>query len=136
MRKISLLIGAMSILALVVGVTAQGQADLSTSMKGMVPALQGLKKAIDEKNSAEALKQSDAIGKLFKSTDETWSKEKLTQAAQWSKDAQMAAAEATKAIKANNWDEALKAHGGVQKTCKACHDVHREKTDAGYKLKK
>ena len=46
------------------------------------------------------------------------------------------AGEIVKAAKANNLDAAKAPAGEIQKSCKACHDVHREQLpDKTYKFK-
>ena len=47
-----------------------------------------------------------------------------------------AAGEIAKAAKANDLDAAKASAGTIQKSCKACHDVHREQLpDKTYKFK-
>jgi cytochrome c556 len=47
-----------------------------------------------------------------------------------------AAGAVAKAAKANDMDAAKAAAGTIQKSCKACHDVHREQLpDKTYKVK-
>jgi cytochrome c556 len=47
-----------------------------------------------------------------------------------------AAGQIVKAAKANNLEAAKAAAGNIQKSCKACHDIHREQLpDKTYKFK-
>jgi cytochrome c556 len=82
--------------------------------------------------SAEARKLVEA----FKGAAAFWKQRKVDEAAGWAAEAMTHAAEVDKALTAKNMDSAnehLKQLGGM---CQTCHGKYREKTDAGFAIKK
>ncbi len=136
MRKVSVLIGICMLVALALTLVAQAPTDLSPIMKD-VGATNG-KLTMDLMSGAAADVAADAA-KLqadFTQAMGFFKAMKAQDAVDMSKANVDAAAEVAKAAKANNMDEAKAKAGTIQKSCKACHSVHREQLpDKTYKFK-
>jgi peptidyl-tRNA hydrolase len=135
MRKVSLLIGLCMIVALALTLLAQAP-DLSPIMKDVAATQNSLRMNLmngaAEQVAADAAKLQDDFTKamgFFKAM-------KAQDAVDMSKANADAAAAVAKAAKANDLETAKAKAGEIQKSCKACHDVHREQLpDKTYKFK-
>jgi Spy/CpxP family protein refolding chaperone len=136
MRKVSVLIGICMLVALALTLVAQAPADLSPIMKD-VGATNG-KMTMDLMSGAAADVAADAqkLQADFTQAMGFFKAMKAQDAVDMSKANVDAAGEVIKAAKANNMDEAKAKAGTIQKSCKACHAVHREQLpDKTYKFK-
>jgi hypothetical protein len=137
MRKVSILIGICLLVAVALTVAAQQQEnDLSPIMKDVGATMASLRKNLDAKSAADAQKDAEKLQMLFSQSEGFFKAMKAQDAVDMvTKDA-AAAGEIAKAAKANNFDAAAEKAGAIQKTCKGCHDVHREQLpDKSYKFK-
>ena len=128
-------------LAAFVGVTsvailsaqAKTDEDYDKLMKGVGAANGALRKAA---SPADAATEATKLVALFKDAQQFWTARNNKEAADWAGSAMMHAAEAQKAGAAGN-AEGVAAHakelGG---TCMTCHTKYREKTEAGFVIKK
>lgn len=135
MRKVSVVIGACSVLALILTVIGQGGPDLDAIMKQVQPTMQSLKKNLDGKMGDGAAADAAKLEMLFRDVEAVFTKMKAQDAVDLAKNARMAIGEAAKAVKAGNYEGALAAHGKAGGACKGCHTNYREKTADGFKLK-
>ena len=136
MRKVSVLIGICMLVALALTLVAQAPTDLSPIMKD-VGATNG-KLTMDLMSGAAADVAADAakLQQDFTQAMGFFKAMKAQDAVDMSKANVDAAGEVIKAAKANNMDEAKAKASTIQKSCKACHAVHREQLpDKTYKFK-
>lgn len=107
--------------------------DYDKLMKGVGAANGAMRKATDP--AAQAAEAAKLVA-LFKDAQQFWTARSNKEAADWAASAMTHAAEAEKALKANNAESAaahMKELGG---TCMTCHTKYREKTEAGFVIKK
>ena len=136
MRKVSVLIGICLLVALALTLVAQAPTDLSPIMKD-VGATNG-KLTMDLMSGAAADVAADAqkLQQDFTQAMGFFKAMKAQDAVDLAKANVDAAGEVMKAAKANNLDEAKAKAGTIQKSCKACHSVHREQLpDKTFKFK-
>jgi len=136
MRKVSVLIGICTLVALALTLLAQAPTDLSPIMKD-VQATTG-KMRMDMMNNAAADVATDAqkLQQDFTQAMGFFKANKAQDAVDWSKANADAAGEIAKAAKANDLEAAKAPATTIQKSCKGCHDVHRETLpDKTYKFK-
>jgi len=137
MRKVPILIGLCLLVALGLTLMAQQEVtDLSPVMKDVqatntkltadIMAGNGADVAADAAKLRDDFTQAQGFFKAMKAQD-------AVDLAQGNIDASKAVA---KAAKANDMDAAKAAAGTIQKSCKACHSVHREQLpDKTFKFK-
>jgi hypothetical protein len=136
MRRASIVIGFCMVAALALTLMAQAPADLDPVMKQVQPTMQSLNKNIEGKMAKEAAADAEKLQALFKDVANFFKTKKLDKGATLASDAMTAAGKTASDAKANKLDEAKASAGGIQKTCKACHDIHREQLpDKSYKFK-
>jgi cytochrome c556 len=120
-------------LSVVLAAQAKTDEDYDKLMKGVNAANQAMRKAADNAGVAAESKKLEAF---FKDAAAFWTGRNNKEAADWATSAMGHAAAITKAAGAGNAEE-VAAHqkqlGGV---CQACHGKYREKTDAGFVIKK
>jgi len=127
MRKVPILIGLCLLVALGLTLMAQQEVtDLSpvmtdvqatnTKLTADLMAGNGADVAADAQKLAQDFTQAEGFFKAMKAQD-------AVDMAQGNIDAAKAVA---KAAKANDMDAAKASAGTIQKSCKACHSVHRE----------
>ena len=136
MRKVSILIGICMIVALALTLIAQQTQDLSPVMKDVGATTGSLRKNLDAKSAADAQKDAEKLQTLFTQAQGFFKAMKAQDAVDTVKANAGLAADIAKAAKANDIDAAGKTAGALQKTCKSCHDVHREQLpDKTFKFK-
>jgi cytochrome c556 len=112
---------------------AKTDEDYDKLMKGVGAANGALRKAA---SPADAGTEAAKLVALFKDAQQFWTARNNKEAADWAASAMTHAAEIEKAGKAGN-AESVAAHakelGG---TCMTCHTKYREKTEAGFAIKK
>jgi hypothetical protein len=136
MRKVSLLIGICMLVALALTLVAQSEQELSPIMKDVAATQNKLR--MDMMSGAAADVQADAekLQSNFTKAMGIFKALKAQDAVDAAKANADAAGEIAKAAKANNLEAAKAPAGTIQKSCKACHDVHREQLpDKTYKFK-
>src|SRR5215471_17241723 len=133
MRKVSLLIG----ICMLVALTLLAQApDLSPIMKDVAATQNSLRMNLMNNAAAEVAKDAAKLQEDFTKAMGFFKAMKAQDAVDAAKGNVEAAGEIVKAAKANNLDAAKASAGTIQKSCKNCHDVHREQLpDKTFKFK-
>jgi hypothetical protein len=127
MRKVSILIGACMLVALALTIVAgQAPTDLSPVMKDVNATAGKLRMDLMAGNGADVAADAEKLQQDFTQALGFFKAMKAQDAVQTAKANVVAAGEIMKAAKANDLDAAKAKAGDIQKTCKACHDVHRE----------
>jgi len=126
MRKVSLLIGICMLVALALTLAAQGP-DLSPIMKDVGATNTKLGMDFMGTSTADVAADAAKLQTDFNQALGFFKAMKAQDAIDMAKANADAAGEVIKAAKANNMDAAKAAYAGtIQKSCKACHSIHRE----------
>src|SRR5262245_45344337 len=135
MRKVSLLIGICMLVALALTLLAQGP-DLSPVMKDVAATQNSLRMNLMNNAAEDVAKDAAKLQDDFTKAMGFFKAMKAQDAVDLAKGNVEAAGDIAKAAKANNLDAAKASAGSIQKSCKACHDVHREQLpDKTFKFK-
>src|SRR5215475_394312 len=135
MRKVSLLIGICMLVALALTLLAQAP-DLSPVMKDVAATQNSLRMNLMNNAAEDVAKDAAKLQDDFTKAMGFFKAMKAQDAVDAAKANVDAAAEVVKAAKANNLDAAKAPAGTIQKSCKGCHDIHREQLpDKTYKFK-
>ena len=136
MRKVSVLIGICTLVALALTLFAQAPTDLSPIMKDVAATQTSMRMNMMNNAAADVAKDAAKLQDDFTKAMGFFKAMKAQDAVDAAKANADAAGEVVKAAKANNLDAAKAPAGTIQKSCKACHDVHREQLpDKTYKFK-
>jgi Spy/CpxP family protein refolding chaperone len=136
MRKASLLIGICMLAAVAIALAAQAPTDLSPIMKDVGATSGKMRMDLMAGNAADVAADAQKLQQDFTQAMGFFKANKAQDAVDAAKANVDAAGEVMKAAKANNLDAAKAPAGTIQKSCKACHDVHREQLpDKTYKFK-
>jgi hypothetical protein len=106
---------------------------LSPVMKQVAPTAASLRMNLTAKDANAAATDAQKLGDLFTQAQGIFKAAKVGDAAKTAKGNAADAQDTLAAIKAGDWDTATAKAGAIQKTCKACHDVHREEISPGSK---
>ena len=129
--SLALLVGLAS--AVIVTAQAKTDEDYDKLMKGVGAANGVMRKATEpDAQAAEATK----LVALFKDAQQFWSGRNNKEAADWAGAAMKQASSAEAAFKAKDAEAAATALKELGSTCQTCHTKYRERTDAGYQIKK
>jgi cytochrome c556 len=128
MRKVSVLIGICMLAALAITIWAQQAppTDLSPIMKDVGATTGKLRMDLMAGNAADVAADAEKLQGDFRQAGGFFKSKGAQDAADWAKANVQSAGAVMKAAKANNLDEAKAPAGEIQKSCKNCHDVHRE----------
>jgi Spy/CpxP family protein refolding chaperone len=136
MRKASLLIGICMLAAVAIALAAQAPTDLSPVMKDVGATSGKMRMDLMAGNAADVAADAQKLQQDFTQAMGFFKANKAQDAVDAAKANVEAAGEVMKAAKANDLDAAKAPAGTIQKSCKACHDVHREQLpDKTYKFK-
>jgi Spy/CpxP family protein refolding chaperone len=136
MRKASLLIGICMLAAVAIALAAQAPTDLSPVMKDVQATTGKMRMDMMSGNAADVAADAQKLEQDFTQAMGFFKANKAQDAVDAAKANVDAAGEIAKAAKANNLDAAKAPAGTIQKSCKACHDVHREQLpDKTFKFK-
>jgi len=136
MRKASLLIGICMLAAVAIALAAQAPTDLSPVMKDVAATQNKMRMDMMAGNGADVAADAQKLQQDFTQAMGFFKANKAQDAVDMAKANAEAAGEVAKAAKANNLDAAKAPAGTIQKSCKSCHDVHREQLpDKTYKFK-
>jgi hypothetical protein len=136
MRKASLLIGICMLAAVAIALAAQAPTDLSPVMKDVAATQNKMRMDMMAGNGADVAADAQKLQQDFTQAMGFFKANKAQDAVDMAKANADAAGEIAKAAKANNLDAAKAPAGTIQKSCKSCHDVHREQLpDKTYKFK-
>jgi len=137
MRKVSILIGICLLVGVALTLWAQAvEEQLSPVMKQVAPTAASLRMNLTAKDASAAANDAQKLGELFTQAQGIFKAAKVGDAAKVAKGNAAEAQETLAAIKAGDWDAATAKAGAIQKTCKGCHDVHREEVSPGSKTYK
>jgi cytochrome c556 len=128
MRKVSVLIGICMLAALAITIWAQQAppTDLSPIMKEVAPTVAKLRMDMMSGNAADVAADAEKLQGLFRQAAGFFKAQKVQDSVDFAKANVQRAGEIMKAAKENNLDAAKAPVGELGKSCKNCHDVHRE----------
>jgi cytochrome c556 len=133
MRMLRVLAGVAGVL---VGVLlAQSDSDYQDWMKVVGPSNSSLLKNIATKDAAGVAAEAKKLQDTFKQVGEFWQKRNATDAVNFAKQAQTAAAAIVQDAAAGNMAQAGNDSKDLAATCGGCHMAHRAKGDSGFKIK-
>ena len=137
MRKVLTIIAVCLVVAVSLTLYAQSR-DLQPMMKEIQPTFGGVTTGMQNRSMAatDVAKSADKLQGLFKEVGGFMQGKNITDAVGFANDAANAAAELSKAAKANDADAMFAAQKTIQKQCATCHAAHREQLpDKSFKLK-
>ena len=136
MRKASVLIGICMLAAVAFALAAQAPTDLSPVMKDVGATQRKLGMDIMAGNAADVAASAEKLQSDFTQAEGFFKAMKAQDAVDMARANVEAAEKVVKAAKANDMEAAKAAAGTINKSCKACHDVHREQLpDKTFKFK-
>jgi cytochrome c556 len=135
-RLAFLMIVVAALAALVLTVIGRQDRSYDQVMKEVGPTYANLKKNLDASAFPAAAEDASKLESLFKETERFWAPFKTKDALDFAKSAQAAAHAAGVAAKDNNGQKAQTAYNAIGKSCKGCHDSHREAMpDKSFRIK-
>ena len=136
MRKVSVLIGICMLVALALTLVAQAPQDLSPIMKDVAATQTKMRMDMMAGVAADVAADAAKLQQDFTQAMGFFKAMKAEDAVGWAKANVDSAGEVVKAAKANDMEAAKAPAGAIQKSCKNCHDVHREQLpDKTFKFK-
>jgi hypothetical protein len=114
---------------------AQTDADYQGYMKTVAASNAKFQKGIAAKDAAAVSSEGATLENVFKQVEAFWQKRNVADAEAFAKQAHTAAAAASKAAAAGNFDVASDEGKKLAATCGGCHATHREKGEVGFKIK-
>jgi cytochrome c556 len=114
------------------------EADYQKAMKDVQAGMQGVGRTLREASGdlSGAVAGAKAVDAALASLDSFWVARKDQEAAKMNAAARAAAQSVAKAAESKDAAATAEAVKGLQGTCKACHEVHREQLpDKSYKIK-
>ena len=136
MRKVSVLIGTCMLVALALTLVAQAPQDLSPIMKDVGATSASMRMNLMNNAAEDVAKDAAKLQQDFTQAQGFFKAMKAQDAVDAAKANADSAGEVMKAAKSGNLDAAKAPAAVIQKSCKACHDVHREQLpDKTYKFK-
>ena len=136
MRKVSVLIGICTLVALALTLFAQAPTDLSPIMKDVAATNNKMRMDLMSNAAADVAADAQKLQQDFTQAMGFFKANKAQDAVDMAKANADAAGEVAKAAKANDLEAAKAPATTIQKSCKGCHDVHREALpDKTYKFK-
>lgn len=122
---------------------AQSDSDYRSWMQTVAASNQSLQKNIAAKDTAGVAADAEKLQESFKQVEDFFKQRNAqgdyhrpyTDAVEFAKKAQTAAAAISKLAVAGNLDQASAEAKTLAGTCAGCHTTHREKIEAGYQIK-
>jgi hypothetical protein len=114
---------------------AQSDSDYQSWMKTVGATNGSLQKNIAAKDGAAASADAAKLADTFKTVASYWESKSATDAVGFAKAAQGGYELVGKDATAGDFDKAAADAKAIGKNCGGCHMAHREKTDAGFKIK-
>jgi len=138
MRKASVFIACCLAVAFALALKGQSvEAELSPVMKEVAVRMESLRKGLNSKSAIDAANEAERLQALFIRAAGTFSATGAPKVANAARANVGLAAQITRAVNGGNFQAAEKSADALQKSCKACHDAHREQLpDKTYKFKK
>lgn len=116
-----------------------GQSEIDSGYQALMKMIaisnQSLQRNITAKNSAAVMTDAQKLHDTFREVEDFWQKRNVSDAANFAMQAQTAAASIAKSAVAGNLDQSAADAKALGTICADCHMAHREKTEAGYKIK-
>ena len=136
MRKGSILIGICMLTALAITIWAQAPTDLSPIMKDVAATQNKMRMDLMSGSASDVAADAEKLQGLFRQAAGFFKAQKAQDSVDFAKANVQRAGEIMKAAKENNLDAAKAPAGDLQKSCKNCHDLHREQLpDKTFKFK-
>ena len=137
MRKETLIVAMCMIIAFGMALMGQSVAEqLPPVMKEIALRMESLKKGIDSKSAVDAANDAERLQSLFIRAAGIFRANGAVKVTDSARANVGLGSEITRAVNGGNFDAAAKAAGALQKSCKTCHDRHREQLpDKTYKFK-
>jgi cytochrome c556 len=114
---------------------AQGDNDYQIWMKAVAASNGTLQKGIAAKDKGAVVADAQKLQDTFKQVGDFWQKRGAADAVNFAKQAETAAGAVAKSAANGDMDQASADAKTLGATCGGCHMAHREKTDAGFKIK-
>jgi hypothetical protein len=89
-----------------------------------------LKEALDTKSREKAAEPAEKLVQFGEQEEEYWKQAKLEREVKLTQQGISASRAIAAAVKAEHFDEAVKAYEELESTCRACHDLHPQKRPA------
>jgi cytochrome c556 len=125
-----------AIVALALGVTPAQTRPYNAIMKDVAAAFGALRKSVDASDFAGTTEQSQRLERLFRETEDFWTKFKTKDAIDAAVGARELSASIAAAATAKDAQKMRTAAGGLGKFCTSCHDSHREQMpDKSYRIR-
>jgi hypothetical protein len=86
-----------------------------------------LKDALDAKSRDRALEPAEKLVKLGEQEEAYWKKKRLDDVVELAQQNLAASRAIVGAVKEEHFDRAVQAFADLEKTCRACHDLHPER---------
>jgi cytochrome c556 len=134
MRRIYVLLGITTLLAAAV-LSAQSDSDYQGYMKIVGPTSASMQKNIAAKDASATGADAKKLQDTFKMVEAFWQARGAADAVNFAKNAQNVTGMVAKDAAAGDMDKAAADAKGLGANCGGCHMAHREKTDAGFKIK-
>ena len=134
MARHCLLVVAVVVLGL--SVTSAQARPYNVIMKDVASASGALRKSVDASDFAGSLEHSQRLERLFKETEDFWTKFKTKDAIDAAVGAKELSVSIAAAANAKDAQKMKTAAGGLGKFCTSCHDSHREQMpDKSYRIR-
>jgi cytochrome c556 len=114
---------------------AQGDSDYQTWMKAVAASNGTLQKGIAAKDKGAIVAEAQRLQDTFKQVGDFWQKRGAADAVGFAKQAETAAGAVARDAANGDMDQASADAKSLGASCGGCHMAHREKTDAGFKIK-
>ena len=134
MRRIYALLGIATVFT-AAALFAQSDSDYQGYMKIIGPTNASMQKNIAAKDAAATGADAKKLQDTFKQVEAFWQARGAADAVNFAKNAQNATGMVAKDAAAGNMDQAAIDAKSLGANCGGCHMAHREKTDAGFKIK-
>ena len=123
------------IVGLALGAASAQARPYNVIMKDVASAFGALRKSVDASDFAGALEHSQRLERLFKETEDFWTKFRTKDAIDAAVGAKELSASIAAAAGAKDAQKMKTAAGGLGRFCTSCHDSHREQMpDKSYRM--
>jgi cytochrome c556 len=129
-------VAIVALVVVCVGATSSQARPYDAIMKDVSSAFGALRKSVDASDFAASAEHSQRLERLFKETEDFWTKFKTKDAIDAAVSAKELSASITAAATAKDAQKMKTAAGGLGKFCTSCHDSHREQMpDKSYRIR-
>ena len=134
MHRIHVWVGMTALFA-AAALFAQSDSDYQGYMKTVAATNGSMQKNIAAKDASAVAADANKLQDTFKMVEAFWQKRNAGDAVGFAKQAQNVAATVAADASAGNMDKAGADAKSIGAACGGCHMAHREKTEAGFKIK-